>query len=76
MLTNISILRLHRHLNNAVQLVLEQVVRLGDIGEFVAMRNQWRGVNLARLDEAQNLRAIAAIHTARFEGQVLAVHLR
>jgi hypothetical protein len=37
------------------------------------MRNQWRGVNLARLDQAQNLRTIAAVHTARLEGQILAV---
>ena len=43
-------LRLHRHLNNAVQLILKQVIRLGDVGEFVAVRNQWRGVNLTSLD--------------------------
>ena len=68
-------LRLHRHLNHAVQFILEQVVCLGDVGEFVTVRNQWRSVNLARLDEAQNLCTIAAVHAARFEGQVLAVHL-
>ena len=50
------------------------MVRLGDVGEFVAVSNQWRGVNLTRLDEAQNLRTIAAIYAARFEGQILAVH--
>ena len=49
------------------------MVRLGDVGEFVAVRNQWCGVNLARLDKAQNLRTIAAVHTARLEGQILAV---
>ena len=63
------------HLNHAVQFILEQVVRLLNVGEFVAMSNQWRGVNLARLDEAQNLRAIAAVHAARLEGQILAVHI-
>ena len=51
------------------------MVRLGDVGKFVAVRNQWRGVNLALLDEAQNLCTIAAVHAARFEGQILAVHL-
>ena len=70
-----SYLRLYRHLNHAVQFILEQVIRLGDVGEFVAVRNQGRGVNLARLDKAQNLRTIAAVHAARFEGQILAVHL-
>ena len=39
------------------------------------MRNQWRGVNLARLNQAQNLLAIADVHVARLEGQILAVHL-
>ena len=66
---------LHRHLYHPVQLILEQVIRLGDVGEFVAVRNQWRGVNLACLNQAQNLGAIAAVHAARFEGQILAVHL-
>lgn len=28
------------HLNHTVQLVLEQVICLGDVGEFVAVRNQ------------------------------------
>ena len=51
------------------------MVRLGDVGEFVAVRNQWCRVNLARLDKAQNLRAIAAVHATRFEGQILTVHL-
>ena len=51
------------------------MVRLGNVGEFVAVCNQWCGVNLAHLDEAQNLRAIAAVHAARLEGQILAVHL-
>ena len=68
-------LRLHCHLNHTIQFVLKQMVRPGDICEFVAMRNQWRGVNLARLDKAQNLRTIAAVHAARFEDQILAVHL-
>ena len=52
------------------------MVRLGDVGEFVAVRNQWRRVNLTRLDEAQNLCTIAAVHATRFEGQILALHLR
>ena len=43
-------LRLHGHLNHAVQFILEQVVRLGYDSEFVAVRNQWRSVNLARLE--------------------------
>ena len=68
-------LRFHCHLNHSVQFVLEQVVSLGDVGKFVAVRNQWCGVNLARLDETQNLRTIAAVHAARFEGQILAVHI-
>ena len=46
---SIITLRLHRHLNHAIQLVLEQVVRLGDVGEFVAVRNQWRRVNQLKL---------------------------
>ena len=36
------------------------MVRSLDIREFVEMSNQWRGVDFARLDQAQNLRAIAS----------------
>ena len=49
-----SNLRLYRHLNHAVQLTLKQMVCLGDVGEFVAVRNQWRGVNLARFINLDN----------------------
>ena len=72
-ISTLLFLRLHRHLNHSVQLVLEQVVCFGDVGEFVAVRDQWCGVNLARLDEAQNLRTITAVYAARFEGQMLGV---
>ena len=62
-------LQLYRNLNHAVEFVLEKMVRSLDFREFITVRYQWRCINLARLDEAQNLRAIAAIHAARLEGQ-------
>ena len=34
---SIITLRLHSHLNHAIQLVLKQTIRLGDIGKFVAL---------------------------------------
>ena len=49
------------------------MIRLGDVSEIVAVRNQWCGVNLARLDEAQNLRTIAA-HASRNSGLGLSIN--
>lgn len=62
--------------NNPIQFIFKEVVSLLDICELIAVGNQRGGVDLALLDQAQNLRAVAAVYAAGFDGQVLAVHLR
>ena len=40
------------------------------------MGDQGRGVQFARLNQPENFGAVAAVHAAGFEGQILSIHLR
>ena len=71
-------LRLCRHsnLNNPIQFVLEDVASLLNIFQLIAVSDQRGGIDLACFDESEDLSAVAAVDTAGFEGQVLAIHIR
>ena len=63
-------------LYHAVPFVFKQVVGLLDPAQGVSVGDERFRIQLALCDEAQRFLTVAAIDTARLEGQVLAVHLR
>ena len=65
----------HGDFHHAVRPPLEQVVRAVEFGKRERMRDEWRGIDLPLRDEPHDLAALAAVHAARLEGEVLPVHI-
>ena len=61
----------HRHLNHSIFLSLKHPVSLLNILQLIPMCNQRRGVDLSLLDQSEDLGAVAGVHAAGFEGEVL-----
>ena len=64
------------HLNDPIQLVFKDAVSFFNILQLVAVGDQRGGVDLSCFDEGENFGAVAAVHTAGFESQIFAVHIR
>ena len=59
-------------LEHAVAVMFKQIIRAVDLPQREGVGDQRRGVQPARRDQVQDLAAVAAVHAARLEGQVLA----
>lgn len=65
----------HRYFNNTIKFILKDFVCLFDVFEGEAVGNQRGCVNLALFDKREDFVAVTAVNTARFENQILAVHI-
>ena len=57
----------YSHLYNPVATILEKIIRFVDPTQRVTVRNKRRGIDLPRLDHAENLGAVATVHASRPE---------
>ena len=62
------------HLNNSIQLILKDTIGFFYLTQWEAVRNEWSGVNLSLLNQAEDFLAIASVHTTSLEGEVLTIH--
>ena len=76
MSAEIDVVRMNGYLDDAIQLILEYSVGLVDVAECEVMGYEWRGVYPALFNQRQYLLAVASVHTAGLEGEVLSVHIR
>ena len=60
----------YSHLYNPVATILEKIIRFVDPTQRVTVRNKRRGIDLPRLDHAENLGAVATVHASRPEREV------
>ena len=66
----------YSHFDNSISLLLKDFVGFSNLCQRETVGDEWCGVNLALLDELQDLFTVTAIHTSCLESEVLAVHLR
>ena len=73
-----SLVFLWRNCNfdNPIQFVLEEVVSFLNIIQLITVGDQRGSIDLSCFDEGKNFGAVAAVHAAGFESQILAVHIR
>ena len=67
--------RCHRNFYHPIKFILKDFVCLFDVFEGETVGNQRSCVNIALLDEREDFVTVATVNTARFENQILAVHI-
>ena len=66
----------YRYFDYAILPILEKTIRLLNTAQGETMGNERRCIDSSLFNETENLCTITTIHASRFEGKILAIHIR